>query len=90
MAFKIPSPSTRIAGVPWLVIVAWGKNIGLAQAEYWLANGDFAKTALEISYRAAFGKHFALQPDFQFVFNPGADSMIRNAVISGVRLEISF
>ena len=62
----------------------------MAQAKYWLSNGDFAETALEISYQAAFGKHVVLQPDFQFVFDPGADSTIGNAVIAGARLEISF
>ncbi|MBN1567742.1 MAG: carbohydrate porin [Acidobacteria bacterium] len=51
---------------------------------------DAAETALEISYRAAFGEHLALQPDFQFVFNPGADSTIKNAVVVGARLEIFF
>jgi porin len=49
-----------------------------------------AETTLEITYRAVLNKSFALQPDVQFVFNPGADSTIKNAVIAGARFEISF
>jgi porin len=49
-----------------------------------------AETTLEITHRAAINKRFAIQPDLQFVFNPGADSTVKNAVIAGVRFEISF
>jgi porin len=49
-----------------------------------------AETTLEITYRAVISRHFAVQPDMQFIFNPGADSKIKNAVIAGVRFEMSF
>jgi porin len=49
-----------------------------------------AETTLEITYRAVINGHFAIQPDIQFVFCPGASSTRKNAVVAGVRIELSF
>jgi porin len=49
-----------------------------------------AETTLEITYRAAINGHFVIQPDMQFVFCPGAASARKNAVVAGVRIELSF
>jgi porin len=51
---------------------------------------DKAETTLEISYKAVVNRYIALQPDVQFVLNPGADQSLKNAVAAGLRLEISF
>ena len=45
---------------------------------------------LEVTYRAVINRKFAIQPDLQFVFNPGADSTRKNSLVAGLRLEISF
>jgi porin len=47
-----------------------------------------AETTLEITYRAILHPKAAVQPDVQFIFNPGADPVRRNAVVAGVRLEL--
>jgi porin len=49
-----------------------------------------SETTLELTYKAAINDHFALQPDVQIVFNPGADSAMKNALVVGLRLEMSF
>lgn len=50
---------------------------------------DSAETVLEFTYKAVFNKYFALQPDVQFILNPGADASLGNAVVLGARLEVS-
>ena len=50
---------------------------------------DKAEATLEITYKAVVNEHIALQPDIQFVFNPGGDPTVEDAVVAGMRLEIS-
>ncbi len=45
---------------------------------------------LELTYQAAFGDHVSVQPDLQFIFNPGATKPAATAVVSGVRLNLKF
>ena len=51
---------------------------------------DRAETTLEMTYRAAINSHFAVQPDVQIVMSPNADSDLKNALVVGARLEVSF
>ncbi|PTQ13582.1 carbohydrate porin [Sphingomonas oleivorans] len=44
------------------------------------------ETALELSYRHLFSKHFSVQPDIQYILNPGLRSG-SNALAVGLRLE---
>jgi carbohydrate-selective porin OprB len=48
------------------------------------------ETRLEITYRAVINRQFVIQPDVQFVFNPGAALLIKNAIVGGIRFEIKF
>ncbi len=48
-----------------------------------------SETVLEITYRAKINEHFALQPDVQFVFNPGGDPELDTAVVAGLRFELA-
>lgn len=43
---------------------------------------------VELTYRAELAPGIAVQPNFQYVFNPGATSELRNAFVVGARLEI--
>lgn len=45
---------------------------------------------LELTYQAFFGTHLSIQPDLQFIFNPGATEPASTAIISGVRLNVDF
>ncbi|MBN2320954.1 MAG: carbohydrate porin [Acidobacteria bacterium] len=54
------------------------------------AGRERAETTLEITYRAVLHPNVALQPDLQFIINPGADPDLRDAIAAGVRLELAF
>ena len=49
-----------------------------------------AEIALEFTYRLQLAPWLALQPDVQYVINPGVDSAIDNALALGSRFEIAF
>ncbi len=51
---------------------------------------DDAEVALEFSYRARITPWLVLQPDLQYVINPGTDPAIENALVAGVRVDITF
>ncbi len=48
------------------------------------------EAVLELTYRAAFGDHLSLQPDLQFIFNPGAVAPAATAITTGLRLNLNF
>jgi carbohydrate-selective porin OprB len=48
-----------------------------------------SEITVELTYLAQFGAHVAVQPDFQFVFNPNTDPRIKNAVAFILRFEVS-
>lgn len=45
---------------------------------------------LELTYQAVCGSHMSIQPDLQFIFNPGATEPARTAIVCGVRLNVQF
>jgi len=51
---------------------------------------DRREIALELSYRAQVNSIFSLQPDIQYVINPGFDPSLENALLVGVRVEPAF
>lgn len=72
-------------------------EIGLAIAAaftargYRLANGAGAsEIATELSYRAPVTSWFALQPNIQYIRSPSADPAIADALVLGLRGEVSF
>lgn len=48
------------------------------------------ETVLELSYQAPINDRLTVQPDLQCIFNPGAVSTTRNAVVAGLRFNLSF
>jgi porin len=48
------------------------------------------ETTVELTYLMQIGKHWALQPDFQFVMRPGTDPARRNALAVLLRFELSY
>ena len=54
------------------------------------STADNWEVSLELSYRAQVSSIFALQPDIQYVINPGIDPSIENVLIMGMRLELAF
>lgn len=53
-------------------------------------NAQHRETNLELSYRAQINEHLAIQPDIQFVRNPSASNVLEDALVLGIRFEISY
>ncbi len=49
---------------------------------------DKAETTIEMTYRAKINEYIAIQPDIQFILNPGANPDLKNACVVGARFEI--
>jgi len=50
----------------------------------------FGESGLEVTYADSLTEWLALQPDLQWIRNPGADRTARNAVVAMVRMTASF
>ena len=50
---------------------------------------DDAETNLEFTYRGQVTPWLGVQPNLQYVINPGTDPALNNAIVFGVRFEIS-
>ncbi|MDX2142838.1 MAG: carbohydrate porin [Rhodospirillaceae bacterium] len=51
---------------------------------------DKAETSIELTYRAPLTEWLTVQPDAQWVINPGTDPTLKNAFVVGLRFEIGF
>ncbi len=51
---------------------------------------EHAETAIEATYVAQLQPWLEVQPDLQYVVHPGTDPALDDALVAGVRLEISF
>ncbi len=47
------------------------------------------ETAIEFTYRAHINDRLQIQPDIQYIINPGAERTIENALVLGIRLELN-
>ncbi len=48
------------------------------------------ETAIEITYKAQICENFVIQPDIQYIINHGANSLIDNALLGLIRLELCY
>ncbi len=49
-----------------------------------------AETTIEATYAMVWNEWVTLQPDFQYVVSPGGDPALKNAVVAGARLILSW
>jgi porin len=49
-----------------------------------------AETTLELTYLFQARKHLAIQPDLQYVLQPGTDTTRKNALVAALRFEMSY
>ncbi len=49
-----------------------------------------AETNIELTYRAPVTSWLTLQPDLQYVVDPGTSSTLDDAFVAGLRFEIAF
>jgi len=71
-------------------------GVGMARAHTGSAyrrntpNATAAETALELTYQAHYGETLVIQPDVQYIIDPGADRRLANAWVAGVRGQYSW
>jgi porin len=86
-----------IVGTGWVSCRPEGEiGVGFTQAH----NGDDYQTAaaptdnsehgFEIYYRDLITPAIAIQPDLQYVVNPGTDTTTDDALVAGIRLNVNF
>jgi len=51
---------------------------------------EHTETAIELTYQARIQPWLTVQPDLQYVINPGMDRKLDNALIVGARIEVVF
>ena len=49
-----------------------------------------AETAIELTHSSSLGRGIRLQPDVQYILDPGTDQSIGNALIIGTRVEVIY
>lgn len=54
------------------------------------AGSATAETAIEATYLAVLGRHLSIQPDVQYIIDPGASRRIGNAWVVGARLQLGW
>ena len=55
-----------------------------------LTGAEDQEIAIELTYRAPITPWLTVQPDLQYIINPGTDPALDNALVAGVRVEITF
>jgi porin len=99
----IYAPQQRINPLPWFAS-AGASYHGLVPgrdkdtASFALYYGGFSRDlpgqtyelVLEWTYAIAFGRWLTVQPDVQYIINPGGRSSVGNAVVVGVQLAVEF
>lgn len=48
------------------------------------------EAVIELSYQAALTRYLTIQPDFQYIMNPGAVHPARDAIVAGMRFGLAF
>lgn len=69
------------------VAVAWAEASGDYQDAF--AGSEDREIAIELTYRLPFGESFVLQPDIQYIINPGLDPTLDDALAVGLRIELT-
>jgi porin len=64
-----------------------GTDVNLASGAPVLSHHE---NVLEITYLANLSTWFSLQPDFQYIFNPGGYGKTPDAVVGGIRFNVTF
>jgi porin len=60
------------------------RNLTVSQG----SKSDSRETNFELTYRAFISDRLVLQPDVQYIINPGTDPALDNALVVGVRAEV--
>jgi porin len=66
-----------------------GSDFRQAQADAGFGADDY-ETNIELTYRAPITEWLVLQPDLQYIINPGTDPALDNALTIGLRFELLY
>ncbi len=50
---------------------------------------DSSETTIELTYQMPINDYITIQPDIQYILNPGTDSLLDDALVIGIRFELS-
>lgn len=53
-------------------------------------DSDRAETAIEVTYQAQINTYWMIQPDVQYIVNPGLDRTVNNATVVGLRTQLAW
>ncbi|WP_145961221.1 carbohydrate porin [Salinisphaera sp. LB1] len=53
-------------------------------------HSDRAETAVELTYQAPINHYLTVQPDVQYIINPGVDRAVDNATVVGMRASLAW
>ncbi|MBI3924705.1 MAG: carbohydrate porin [Armatimonadetes bacterium] len=89
LAYRGPFPD-RDEDVFGLAVAAARNGAAFREAQPALGSPvDQWEVSLELTYRAQVTPWLAIQPDLQYIVNPGMDPSLENAFTAGVRFEIA-
>jgi len=63
-------------------------HVGISTDVIDMGNRAESETIIEWTYNAQIYEYFRMQPNIQYVINPGADINLNNALVTGIRFEI--
>jgi len=58
--------------------------------EKWPTRFTQSRSLVEINYKAMLGNHFSVQPDLQYIINPGANPSFSNCIVGMLRLGVVY
>lgn len=88
-------PYFAVAGAVYRGLLPGRDKDALAFAAYYGAfsrdlPGQSSETVLELTYTLALTPWLTVQPDIQYVINPGGRSSVKNALVIGAQISITF
>jgi porin len=51
-------------------------------------NIDVGEMAIELTYKLHLFEYYSIQPNLQYIINPGANTSLNNALVASVRFNI--
>jgi porin len=71
----------------WGIAIAWAETGAPFRQT---TGGDKREVNVEMTYRAPLHDLITVQPVMQYIFNPGADPVLKNALVLGIRFELAW
>ena len=73
---------------PVLKMIA--KHTGMLRGTITLLNRETGEINIELSYRIQVKSGLTIQPDLQYIIDPGMNPNLKSAFVAGIRIEMEF